>query len=120
MLGGLTLVIVAPPLRTDIDRQALLAGVLDDTIDMITSDHNPIDIEHKKMEFDMAKKRNDRFRKCGTLIYHLKNNRKINSRKKISEGKCMEGAKANLTLFTPEGGSVFTKHLSCQNQNSAF
>jgi dihydroorotase len=29
---------------------------MDDTIDMITSDHNPIDIEHKKMEFDMAKK----------------------------------------------------------------
>jgi dihydroorotase len=23
---------------------------------MITSDHNPIDIEHKKMEFDMARK----------------------------------------------------------------
>jgi dihydroorotase len=22
---------------------------------MITSDHNPMDIEHKKMEFDMAK-----------------------------------------------------------------
>jgi hypothetical protein len=22
---------------------------------MITSDHNPVDIEHKKMEFDMAK-----------------------------------------------------------------
>jgi dihydroorotase len=37
------------------DREALLKGVLDNTIDMITSDHNPMDIEHKKMEFDMAK-----------------------------------------------------------------
>jgi dihydroorotase len=37
------------------DRKALLKGVLDNTIDMITSDHNPMDIEHKKMEFDMAK-----------------------------------------------------------------
>jgi dihydroorotase len=46
---------VTPPLRTEEDRQALLAGILDNTIDMITSDHNPIDIEHKKMEFDMAK-----------------------------------------------------------------
>jgi dihydroorotase len=36
------------------DRKALLKGV-DNTIDMITSDHNPMDIEHKKMEFDMAK-----------------------------------------------------------------
>jgi hypothetical protein len=44
-------------------------------------------------------------------FYHLKNNRKINSRKKYlkSKGKCKEGAKANLTLFTPEGGSVFYK-----------
>ncbi|HQA73588.1 dihydroorotase, partial [Flavobacterium sp.] len=46
---------VAPPLRTEIDRKALIKGILNDTIDCITSDHNPIDIEQKKMEFDMAK-----------------------------------------------------------------
>ena len=46
---------IAPPLRTDSDRLALIAGVIDGTIDMITSDHNPIDIENKKMEFDLAK-----------------------------------------------------------------
>lgn len=46
---------VAPPLRTEKDRVALLAGVTDNTIDLITSDHNPMDIEHKKMEFDGAK-----------------------------------------------------------------
>jgi dihydroorotase len=31
-----------------------LLNAVDNTIDMITSDHNPMDIEHKKMEF-MAK-----------------------------------------------------------------
>ena len=46
---------VSPPLRAEIDRKALLQGIEDGTIDMITSDHNPIDIEHKKMEFDGAK-----------------------------------------------------------------
>src|SRR6478609_6166617 len=46
---------VSPPLRTEADRMALISGVLDNTIDMITSDHNPIDIEQKKMEFDLAK-----------------------------------------------------------------
>ncbi len=45
---------VSPPLRTESDRKALIAGILDNTIDMITTDHNPIDIEHKKMEFDWA------------------------------------------------------------------
>ena len=45
---------VSPPLRTEIDRTALISGLSDGTIDMITTDHNPIDIEHKKMEFDNA------------------------------------------------------------------
>lgn len=39
---------VTPPLRTENDRTALIKAVLDGTIDMITSDHNPIDIEFKK------------------------------------------------------------------------
>ncbi len=46
---------VLPPLQNEINRKALLEGVKDNTIDAITSDHNPIDIEHKKMEFDLAK-----------------------------------------------------------------
>jgi len=46
---------VAPPLRTKNDLKALQKGVLNGTIDIITSDHNPIDIEHKKVEFNNAK-----------------------------------------------------------------
>ena len=46
---------VNPPLRTSEDTNALLKGLKDGTIDMITSDHNPIDIEHKKVEFSTAK-----------------------------------------------------------------
>src|SRR5690554_1364934 len=45
---------VLPPLRTEKDRQALLKGLEDGVIDMVTSDHTPIDIEHKKTEFDHA------------------------------------------------------------------
>lgn len=46
---------VLPPLRTQIDCDALIEGLNDGTVDMVTSDHNPIDIEHKKIEFDYAK-----------------------------------------------------------------
>src|SRR5690554_6122134 len=46
---------VASPLRTQSDSDALIEGLKDGTIDMVTSDHNPIDIEHKKIEFDYAK-----------------------------------------------------------------
>ena len=43
-----------PPLRTPQDIKALKKGLTDGTIDMVTSDHNPIDIENKKIEFDVA------------------------------------------------------------------
>jgi dihydroorotase len=45
---------VMPPLRTAEDRQALIAGLMDDTIDVICSDHTPHDIESKMVEFDVA------------------------------------------------------------------
>lgn len=45
---------VWPPLRNESDRQALLAGVADGTIDLICSDHQPEDTEHKYLEFDQA------------------------------------------------------------------
>ena len=43
---------VSPPLRTSKDVKALIKGIQDGTIDMIVSDHNPIDIENKKVEFE--------------------------------------------------------------------
>ncbi len=42
------------PLRTEADRQALLAGLKDGTIDAICSDHMPVNIAGKALEFDSA------------------------------------------------------------------
>ncbi len=42
------------PLRTEADRQALLAGLVDGTIDAICSDHMPVNIAGKALEFDYA------------------------------------------------------------------
>jgi dihydroorotase len=44
-----------PPLRTNTDIKELQKGIKSGIIDIITSDHNPIDIEHKKVEFSEAK-----------------------------------------------------------------
>jgi dihydroorotase len=45
---------VWPPLRTEDDRQALLEGLSDHTIDIICSDHRPENRENKEVEFDFA------------------------------------------------------------------
>lgn len=44
-----------PPLRTEDDRKALIAGINDGTIDAVVSDHQPLNIEYKQLEFDYAK-----------------------------------------------------------------
>jgi dihydroorotase len=47
---------VNPPLRTERDRQALIAGLLDGTIDCVTSHHRPQDWDAKAREFEYAGK----------------------------------------------------------------
>jgi dihydroorotase len=43
-----------PPLRSERDRRALLAGLADGTIDAIASDHAPHHADEKDVEFDLA------------------------------------------------------------------
>ena len=45
---------VLPPLRTEEDREALIVGVNDGTIDVVCSDHSPENIENKDVEFDQS------------------------------------------------------------------
>jgi dihydroorotase len=119
---------VSPPLRTEIDRKALLEGVLDNTIDMITSDHNPMDIEHKKMEFDMAKNGTIGLESAyGALMTVLPLEKVI---EKLTSGKTIfgienqsikKGGVANITLFNPEEKNIFNKSsILSKSKNSAF
>jgi dihydroorotase len=43
-----------PPLRSEADRQAVIAGLRDGTIDCIATDHAPHTVDDKKVEFDQA------------------------------------------------------------------
>ncbi len=43
-----------PPLRTKADQKALWDGLIDGTIDCISTDHTPQDTEHKVLEFEYA------------------------------------------------------------------
>lgn len=119
---------VSPPIRTETDRLALIEGVLDGTINMITSDHNPMDIEHKKMEFDNAKNGTIGLESAfGALSNVLPLETIID---KLTAGKAIfgienqtieEGAKASITLFNPDEKSVFTdQYILSKSKNSAF
>ncbi len=43
-----------PPLRSEADRQAVIAGLQDGTIDCIATDHAPHTVDDKKVEYDQA------------------------------------------------------------------
>ncbi|MEM6722037.1 MAG: dihydroorotase [Bacteroidota bacterium] len=119
---------VLPPLRTEKDRNALIEGLQNGTIDMVTSDHNPIDVEHKKVEFDNAM--------YGTIgletafgalqtIFDIETTIKLlNSGKErfgLETTTIAVGQQANLTLFNPDGDYTFTKeHIYSSSHNSAF
>ena len=45
---------LSPPLRTEDDRNALVEGLVDETIDVIVSDHKPEDEENKRLTFAQA------------------------------------------------------------------
>ena len=42
---------LSPPLRSEDDRQAVIDGLADGVIDVIVSDHNPQDVETKRLPF---------------------------------------------------------------------
>lgn len=119
---------VLPPLRNETDRKALLEGVLDNTIDCITADHQPIDIEHKKMEFDLAKFGTIGLESIwGSLSTVLPIEKII---EKLTDGRNIFtnenptiaiNAIANITMFTNDGEWVFNKkHILSKSKNSAF
>ena len=119
---------VAPPLRTETDRQALLKGILNNTIDCITSDHNPIDIEHKKMEFDQAKNGTIGLESAfgalltvlplGVVVEKLTFGRVIFE---IEPNIIKIGNKANITLFTTSNEWIFSNlNILSKSKNSAF
>jgi dihydroorotase len=119
---------VLPPLRTRTDVKALIAGLRDGTIDMVTSDHTPMDVEHKKVEFDNAL--------FGTLglesafgallqLVTLKTAVKIltsgKSRFNISETVIDEGSTANFSFFDPDLEYKFQKSdIVSSSKNSLF
>lgn len=119
---------VLPPLRTQADCDALIEGLKDGTIDMVTTDHNPIDIEDKKIEFDYAKYGTIGLESAFGALQTIFTTKKAvslltqgKSRFGVSECSINEGEMANLSLFNPDLTHVFSKsEITSRSKNSAF
>lgn len=119
---------VLPPLRIQSDVDALIEGVKDGTIDMVTSDHNPIDVEHKKIEFDHAKYGTIGLESAfGALqsIFTIKKSIDILTKGKtrfgIENTTINVGNKADLSLFNPDSKYTFSKkNIISKSKNAIF
>jgi dihydroorotase len=120
---------VMPPLRTEEDRIALVKGVLDGTIDCITSDHNPIDIENKKVEFSNAEYGTigleNLFGSLQTVLDTETIIESISDKPKaifgIEQSIIEEGNTVNISLFTDTKSHTFQeKNILSTSKNSIF
>jgi dihydroorotase len=118
-----------PPLREHEDQKALLDGLLDGTIDGVTSDHNPIDVEHKNVEFDQAMFGSVGLEQTFGVLAQITNNLDLTVKALTGLRQCFgletesisTGCKANLTVFNPEGtGEVQIQQLSSKSKNAAL
>lgn len=117
-----------PPLRTAEDNKELVKGVKNGTIDFVTSDHTPLNIELKQVEFDNAS--------YGTIglesvfgalqtILELEKSIEILTKGRETFGmetpKLEEGVPASLTLFDPDTAHEFsTSNILSSSKNSLF
>lgn len=121
---------INPPFRSREDIAALIKGVEDDTIDIIVSSHSPQDEESKKIEFDNAA-----FGMIGlqtVLPLLLKLSGQINMEQLIEKvtvaprgrlgleiPQITQGAKANLTLFSPDSSWKFDRNTNKSRSNNS-
>lgn len=106
-----------PPLRSDEDIEALIEGLKDGTIDGVTSDHNPIDVERKKLEFEYAYFGSIGLESCfGALnktvgvAHAVKALNRLKAIFEVPTHTLAEGQIADLTLFNPDKEWTFTKN----------
>lgn len=123
---------VAPPLRSEADRIALIEGIKDGTVDFICSNHIPWDEEAKNLEFPYAK-----FGMLGLQTALPLSLRFLSAHLSISDivrlwttaprkilgldiPKIKVGAPARLTLFQKEKWILEQKDIASKSQNSPF
>lgn len=123
---------VRPPLRSQEDRQALLKGLQDGTIDCIASHHFPQDWDAKETEFEYAANGMNTLQVVLPMLMKVGNGWQAQDwiplltdrpRKLLGLGtpEINEGALANLTIFSPTETWTWNKETNqSKSTNSPF
>ena len=125
---------LSPPLRTEMDRQAVVAALVDGTIDAIASDHQPRDADDKRLPFAQAEAGGAGLatllgvtlaRVHAGDVPMLTALGLLTSRPAtlldLPQGRLAKGAPADLVLFHPDRGwKVEAGKLPGKAQNSPF
>jgi dihydroorotase len=121
---------VKPPLRTQSDVDALVAGLKDGTIDAIVSQHTPHEIEFKDVEFEVAEFGMIALQtafstalKAGLDVNLIVQKMAVKPREilNVEASIIIEGKKANLALLDPNAEWQYTKQNNqSKSQNSPF
>lgn len=125
-----------PPLRTAEDREALLQGVADGTIDAVATDHAPHSVEDKDAEFDLSPPGTIGLETALAAVLDA-----LVAPRRITLGRAIEvlstaparivgaadhggpltpGRPANLVVFDPEQAWVVEPPFVSASRNSAF
>ena len=116
MLKSLTLTLkINPPLRSEIDCKSVKEGLIDGTIDYLTSMHEPLDLDNKKVVFDLATPGSIGLESVfGNMCnnFTLEKTIDILTRNKsifeIEDHPIEKGSYADLTLFNPDKSYEFS------------
>lgn len=125
---------LSPPLRAELDRQAVIAGLADGTIDAIASDHAPWDQDSKRLPFSSAS--------CGIVgletllplsleLYHNRHLSLLDVLRRVTVaparilglgvGRLAPGAPADFVVFDPEAKlRLQTERFRSKSKNAPF
>jgi dihydroorotase len=124
-----------PPLREAADRDAMIAGIADGSVDVIATDHAPHHYDEKRVEFDRApfgitgletavSLCFDRLVHAGVIsIARLVELLSLNPARilRVSGGSLSEGAPADISVLAPDlRVTVSTARMRSKSKNTPF